>query len=225
MRIAIDYSIAAVILGVVKRQPETLSLSSSRVFKTAANAHCEDFEQEVVSRLSMESICKRLLEKLPIRSEDVLRARYWDDESLKSIGDRIGMTKEGIRCIESRALRAIRDDQDLLREARAILGAPVRKRAYVPYRPVVERAPEPKPSPIRNPPERRIEPCACGRCTESRRSHAELKAKLEARRIAEAELEIQRRNLTSEDYDKSLLYGLAMLFAACDAIDKPQRVT
>jgi len=74
-------------------------------------------EQEAMSR-SIKQCLNEILDELGTREQQVLRLRYGlDDDStltLQKIGDRIGLSREGVRQIEEKALQKLRKNRKTL---------------------------------------------------------------------------------------------------------------
>lgn len=66
------------------------------------------------------------LSKLATRQADVLRRRYYDEKSLRSVGEEIGLTSERVRQVENTAFRKLRKDPALNRWREDIIS----RRAY-----------------------------------------------------------------------------------------------
>jgi RNA polymerase sigma factor (sigma-70 family) len=72
-----------------------------------ADPLAEDAYEEALNAIEASQL-RALLSGLSRRERDVLRARYADDESLREIGARLGLSAEGVRRVESRALGKLR---------------------------------------------------------------------------------------------------------------------
>jgi RNA polymerase primary sigma factor len=66
-----------------------------------------DAYEQALSAIEAEEL-RALLSGLSRRERDVLRARYGEELSLREIGSRLGMTAEGVRRVEARALGKLR---------------------------------------------------------------------------------------------------------------------
>lgn len=65
----------------------------------------------VMERASIEEqkcVLDQMLAKLPPRDQEVLRRRFFGEETLKDIGDSMNITREAIRQIEAKALAKLR---------------------------------------------------------------------------------------------------------------------
>jgi RNA polymerase sigma factor (sigma-70 family) len=72
-----------------------------------ADPLAEDAYEHALSAIDADEL-RALLSGLSRRERDVLRARYGDELSLRQIGARLGLTAEGVRRVEARALGKLR---------------------------------------------------------------------------------------------------------------------
>jgi RNA polymerase primary sigma factor len=72
-----------------------------------ADPLAEDAYEEALNAIEASQL-RALLSGLSRRERDVLRARYGDEQSLREIGARLGLSAEGVRRVESRALGKLR---------------------------------------------------------------------------------------------------------------------
>ncbi len=76
----------------------------------------EDPIEEADERLFREELredLERSLAELPDREAEVIRARYFEDQTIEQIGDRVGCSAERARQIEQEALDALRMKEEL----------------------------------------------------------------------------------------------------------------
>jgi len=74
-------------------------------------ASSENMENDVIDALVTEQLKECLWEavdKLPVKEADVIKWRYQSNMTLKEAGERLGVSKERIRHIESKGLRNLR---------------------------------------------------------------------------------------------------------------------
>lgn len=79
-------------------------------------ADTEDPIAEAEDRLFREELRKELersLAELPEREAEVIRARYYEDQTIEQVGDRVGCSAERARQIEQEALDALRMKESL----------------------------------------------------------------------------------------------------------------
>ena len=72
-----------------------------------ADPLAEEAYEQALSALEAEEL-RALLSGLSRRERDVLRARYGEELSLREIGSRLGLSAEGVRRVEARALGKLR---------------------------------------------------------------------------------------------------------------------
>lgn len=72
-----------------------------------ADPLAEDAYEEALTAIEARQL-RALLSGLSRRERDVLLARHGDDQSLREIGSRLGLSAEGVRRVESRALGKLR---------------------------------------------------------------------------------------------------------------------
>lgn len=76
-----------------------------------ADPVAEDAYEEVLNGLEASQL-RELLSGLSRREHDVLHARHVDEQSLREIGSRLGLSAEGVRRVETRALGKLRAAAD-----------------------------------------------------------------------------------------------------------------
>jgi RNA polymerase primary sigma factor len=107
-----------------------LQLTDETIDGPDAPAVCPDAEQAVMHE-SVRRIVHAILEALPPREADVLRRRFgvngYDEQTLEEIGKEYGITRERIRQIETKALKALRHPSRA-RHLQAAFGSAVRAR-------------------------------------------------------------------------------------------------
>jgi RNA polymerase sigma factor (sigma-70 family) len=70
----------------------------------------DDDPTEPLSRTQRREVIEQALDQLPERTRDVLRSRFWNDESLAEIGRRLGLSRERIRQLEAVGLQLLREE-------------------------------------------------------------------------------------------------------------------
>lgn len=80
----------------------------------AASAELQAAEDEVYTQQLHEAL-EEALSRLAEREANVLRRRYYDGQSLRAVGEEIGVQYERVRQIENRAFQRLRNDHQLKR--------------------------------------------------------------------------------------------------------------
>ncbi len=80
----------------------------------AASAEMQAVEDEVYTQ-QLHDALEEALSRLADREANILRRRYYDGQSLRAVGDEIGVQCERVRQIESRAFQRLRNDHQLKR--------------------------------------------------------------------------------------------------------------
>jgi len=70
----------------------------------------DDDPTENLRQTQRGEVIEEALERLPERTRDVLRSRFWKDECLAEIGRRLGLSRERIRQIEAEGLELLRQE-------------------------------------------------------------------------------------------------------------------
>lgn len=70
----------------------------------------DDDPTENLSTRQRREVIEQALERIPERTRDVLRSRFWKDESLAEIGRRLGLSRERIRQLEAEGLEMLRQE-------------------------------------------------------------------------------------------------------------------
>lgn len=64
--------------------------------------------EDQMIRAEASAVIEQVLEAMPERRKAVLKARYWDDQTLEDAAKTFGVTRERVRQMEARALRDLR---------------------------------------------------------------------------------------------------------------------
>lgn len=71
----------------------------------------EDLEEDAVERIDRQEMSRHLwaaVDGLPADQSEIVRKRYWEEKTLKEIGQSMGMSESRVRGTENRAMRTLR---------------------------------------------------------------------------------------------------------------------